>query len=131
MAWVPPGGQESACDSHRLRNVHLDGHKCLHNHPRTVPVHCQCLSSCSHCSWERDTGPSVFSSYSMVSSFKEETTEGHLYLLCLLRFVRGCLERCNQGTLLLPLLHGSLAFMRHLCRDALCSTVIFSGNSAG
>lgn len=36
MAWVPPGGQEIACDSHRLRNVHLDGHKDLHRHPRTT-----------------------------------------------------------------------------------------------
>lgn len=35
-AWVPPGGQEIACDSHRLRNVHLDGHKDLHRHPRTT-----------------------------------------------------------------------------------------------
>lgn len=26
MAWVPPGGQESTCDSHRCPNVHLDDH---------------------------------------------------------------------------------------------------------
>lgn len=48
---------------------------------------CQSLSSCSHCTWERATGPPVFS---CAANSRENTPEGHLYLLHLLGLVRGC-----------------------------------------
>lgn len=107
MAWVPPGGQEAARESHKFQNALLDSQEDSHQHLRTTgPLwlwgseqhwgreglwfqlgQCQSLSSCSHCTWERATGPPVFS---CAANSRENTPEGHLYLLHLLGLVRGC-----------------------------------------
>lgn len=100
----------------------------------TIQGQCQCTASAWAAALTAARKGTQVHQFSPVSPWWVASGKRQLRVICifcLLRFVRGCLERCNQGTLLLPLLHGSLAFMRHLCRDALCSTVIFSGNSAG